>query len=45
MLFEKDDVKVPQRRIYLEISKVKRGKPHKQETQILVEEPFNRNKN
>ena len=36
--YEKDDIKVPQRRVYLEINKMKRGKPRKRETQILVEE-------
>lgn len=30
--------KVPQKRVSLETEKMKRGKPHKQETQILVEE-------
>ena len=37
-IYEKDDIKVPQKRVYLEINKMKRGKPHKRETQILVEE-------
>ena len=31
---------MPQKRVYLEINKMKRGKPHKRETQILVEELF-----
>ena len=30
--------KVPQKRVPLETKEMKRGKPHKQETQILVEE-------
>ena len=30
--------KVPQRRVYLEMNRMKRGKPHKRETQILVGE-------
>jgi len=30
--------KVPQKRVYLEINRMKRGKPHKRETQILVGE-------
>ena len=37
--------KVPQRRVYLEMNRMKRGKPHKWETQILVGELFEENKN
>jgi len=32
------DIKVPKRRVYLETSRVERGKPREWETQILVGE-------
>jgi len=41
----KKKYKVPQRRVCLEMNRMKRGKPHKRETQILVGELSKENKN
>ena len=36
---------MPQKRCYLEMNRMKRGKPHKRETQIMVGELSRENKN
>ena len=41
----KKKYKVPQKRVYLEMNRMKRGKPRKRETQILVGELSEENKN